>query len=463
MFFILNNDILIKKWRGGGGYYLFRDRLKRYPLSDEEYEILRQCDGNTELQKCFMTSKLEAARMIHPVEKGAEQLLPDQIKEYPNYYVQNIDWNITDICNYNCLHCFHAADVHSTGRAFFTLEEAQKLLDGMVECGLTGVRLTGGEPTLHPQFREILQEIRSRRLWLATLITNGSNLTEELLDTINSLFPGTQIMISFDGLGTHDWLRQHEGAEEKALRAIRLCVEAGFNVVINANLNRKNRGCMFDSVKLLGEMGVDAIRIIRTTEVPRWAENAEGMSLPVDEYYQFSADFAKMYKEGGIKTPVVIWQSMYLNGKRNTWTCYPVKAGAGKYNENAPICSAMFHKPSVLANGDIIPCASLAGLYGKMGIRMDNVKEVGLQKAMTGGVFVDALTHTCGEKLQKNRKCGSCKWGKNCQGGCPAMSSLYDGSLLGTDPTKCAFFENGWYEKYAAIMEGWRNVNPLGG
>ena len=160
MFFILNNDILIKKWRGGGGYYLFRDRLKRYPLSDEEYEILRQCDGNTELQKCFMTSKLEAARMIHPVEKGAEQLLPDQIKEYPNYYVQNIDWNITDICNYNCLHCFHAADVHSTGRAFFTLEEAQKLLDGMVECGLTGVRLTGGEPTLHPQFREILQEIR---------------------------------------------------------------------------------------------------------------------------------------------------------------------------------------------------------------------------------------------------------------------------------------------------------------
>lgn len=461
MYFILNKDILIKKWKGGCGYYLYRDRLKRFPLSDEEYEILRQCDGNTELQKCFMTSKLEAARMIHPVEKGAEQLLPDQMKEYPNYYVQNIDWNITDICNYNCLHCFHAADVHSTGRAFFTLEEARKLLDGMEECGLTGVRLTGGEPTLHPQFREILQEIRSRRLWLATLITNGSNLTEELLDTLRNLFPGTQIMISFDGLGAHDWLRQHKGAEEKALRAIRLSKEAGFNVVINANLNRKNRDCMFASVKLLDEMGVDAIRIIRTTEVPRWAENAEGMSLPVEEYYQFSADFAKMYRESGIKVPVIIWQSMYLNGRRNSWSCYTVKAGAGKYNENAPICSAMFHKPSVLANGDIIPCAPLAGLYGTLGIRMDNVKEVGLQKAMTGGVFVDALTHTCGEKLQKNRKCGSCKWGKNCQGGCPAMSSLYDGSLLGTDTTKCVFFENGWYEKYAAVMEGWRNINPL--
>ena len=90
-------------------------------------------------------------------------------------------------------------------------------------------------------------------------------------------------MIYFDGLGTHDWLRQHKGAEEKTLQVIRLCKEAGFNVMINSNLNRKNADCMFDSVKLLDEMGVDVIRIIRTTEVPRWAENAKGMSLPVDE------------------------------------------------------------------------------------------------------------------------------------------------------------------------------------
>lgn len=43
------------------------------------------------------------------------------------------------------------------------------------------------------------------------------------------------------------------------------------------------------------------------------------------------------------------------------------------------------------------------------------------------------------------------------------MASLFDGSLLGSDLTKCAFFHNGWYEKYAAIMEGWHNLNPLEG
>lgn len=461
MYFILEKNILLKKWQGGCGYYLYRDSNRRYPAEDDEYELLRQCDGNTDIRQCFLTKKLEAARMIHPVEKAAEKLLPDQIKEYPNYYVKNIDWNITDICNCNCLHCFHAADIHTTGRAFFTYDECLQFLDGMVECGLTGVRLTGGEPTMHPQFREILQAIRERGLWLNTLITNGLNLNEELLDYINGIFPGTQIMISFDGLGTHDWLRQHKGAEEKTLQVIRLCKEAGFNVMINSNLNRKNAGCMFDSVKLLDGMGVDVIRIIRTTEVPRWAENAGGMSLPLDEYYRFSADFAKMYKEGGINAPVMIWQSMYLNGKRKTWTCYAAKAGNCNYDEDAPACSAMYQKPAVLANGDIIPCAPLAGPYGNAGIRMDNVKEAGLQKAMTGGVFVDALTHTAGEKLRENKKCGSCRWAKNCQGGCPAMSFVFDGSLLGSDPTKCIFFNNGWYEKYAAVMDGWRNLNPL--
>ena len=41
------------------------------------------------------------------------------------------------------------------------------------------------------------------------------------------------------------------------------------------------------------------------------------------------------------------------------------------------------------------------------------------------------------------------------------MSFVFDGSLLGSDPTKCIFFNNGWYEKYAAVMDGWRNLNPL--
>ena len=461
MYYIIDPNIQIKKWQGGPAYYLHREGFKRYSLIEEDYELIKKCDGKTDITPCFASEKLELLGIIRPCEKDSACLLPDQIKEYPNYYVRNIDWNISDICNYRCLHCFHTAD-NSMQRDSFSWEEALRFLDEMRDCGLTGVRLTGGEPTLYPRFREILQAIKDRELRLTTLITNGSNLDEDLISFIKSIHPKTEIRISFDGIGHHDWLRQHKGAEEQFKHAVRLCKEAVLFVYINMNINRRNRDVIFDSVKMLAAMGVDGIRIIKTTEVPRWQLNGENLTLKGTEYYDFCVDFAEKFKNSGINVPVTIWQSLYLDPRKKTFTCLALKSSVCRFDENAPICRPMYNnKPSVLANGDIIPCAPMAGLFASKGIRMDNVKTDGLQKALTSGVFIDAITHTVGEKLRVNPKCGSCSWGKVCQGGCPAVSLLFGGSLLSSDPTKCEFFSSGYYEKYCRILEGWKNLNPI--
>ena len=132
--------------------------------------------------------------------------------EYPNKLSCVIDWTITERCNYNCLHCFHAAD-NNVHREEFSREEALRLLEEAEACGVSAIRLTGGEPTLYPYFREIVEEIRKRGMRLKTLITNGSLMDDELAAFIKSLHPKAQIMLSFDGIGTHDWLRQHQGSE----------------------------------------------------------------------------------------------------------------------------------------------------------------------------------------------------------------------------------------------------------
>ena len=69
------------------------------------------------------------------------------------------------------------------------------------------------------------------------------------------------------------------GAEETALRAIRLCVENGFPVKVQTNMNRRNRDSMLKTAERLDGMGVAEMRIIRTTEAPRWVQNA-GRRLP---------------------------------------------------------------------------------------------------------------------------------------------------------------------------------------
>lgn len=375
--------------------------------------------------------------------------------------IRSIDWTITDRCNYNCLHCFHAAD-NTTHRDEFSFDEAMRLLDDIAGCGIPSVRLTGGEPTLYPYFKEVVKGIRERGLDLKTLITNGSLLDDELLGFIKQYHPQAEIMISFDGIGCHDWLRQHKGSEEQAVKAVRASVKAGFPVIINSNVNRRNRGVMFESFLMLAKEGVNRFRIIRTTEAPRWELNKEDYTLTPGEYYDFSCEFAAKYKACKYPVPVVIWQSLFLDRWTETFSCLPVVSPPEDYCGDSYLCAAVFNKLSIQANGETAPCAPLGGYFALHGIHMGNVHNESLKDLLKGGKLVSGITHTVAEKLRENKKCGACRYAKSCQGGCPALSILSGGSMLSSDKYKCVFFENGYYEKFCETMEGWGDLNPLG-
>lgn len=461
MYYVLDDKITIKKWKGGRTAYTISGIPKLLHLSEEEYSLLKRCDGETDLVPTDTLRVFEMLRVIVRCEKGKCRPKPGQIREYSNYHFRNIDWTITERCNYNCLHCFQAADNGRRHREEFSKEEAFRLLEEAERCGISGIRLTGGEPTMYPFFKDVVEEIRARGLYLLTLITNGSLLDEELIGFVKEIHPEAQIMLSFDGIGTHDWLRQQKGSEKQVISAIKLCKKAGFYVRINMNVNRRNRNVVYDSAKMLADLGVDKIRMIKTTEAPRWRQNAADESLTIDEYYDLSADFARRYKEEGMQVPVTIWQSLYLDGAGKRFSMLPVKASACKMNENATICSAMITKISVQPNGNIIPCAPLAGLYTLLGVEMENVKRDGLQKVLTEGLLVDQVLKTVREKRAFKAKCSNCRFFENCQGGCAALSMLFGGNLLAPDDYKCAFFENGYYEKYLKALEGWNNIKPM--
>lgn len=91
---------------------------------------------------------------------------------------------------------------------------------------------------LHKSFFEILEGIYARGMYVEELNTNGYFIDRQALDRMKAIGCIPLMKISFDGLGYHDWMRAHQGAEETALRAIRLCVENGFPVKVQTNMNR---------------------------------------------------------------------------------------------------------------------------------------------------------------------------------------------------------------------------------
>ena len=190
--------------------------------------------------------------------------------------------------------------------------KAQKLIAEAENCGINAFTITGGEPMLHPHFMDIIRGIYAHGMYVEELNTNGFFITQKILDEMKEIGCRPLMKISFDGIGHHDWLRNREGAEEDTLRAIRMCVENGFRVKAQTNVHRLNVGSMLPTAKLLDSMGVSEMRIIRTTESPRWRQNAGDACLTPEEYFDTAIRFSEAYARTDNRMDIDIWQLMHL-------------------------------------------------------------------------------------------------------------------------------------------------------
>lgn len=93
----------------------------------------------------------------------------------------NVFWHLTDFCNYKCHYCpawLKAGDFHQGRKAGFpTDEEIHEFLDKLENVYLAGGRklhmmLSGGEPTIHPMFAEIIK--RCKPYGVVSITSNGS-------------------------------------------------------------------------------------------------------------------------------------------------------------------------------------------------------------------------------------------------------------------------------------------------
>ena len=92
----------------------------------------------------------------------------------------------------------------------------------MAECGVLQVDITGGEPFVRKDFWQLVDRIRSYGMVIGKDLYKRLLLHEAILDAFEQRGINPAFSISFDGVGWHDWMRGVPGAEEAALRALRL-------------------------------------------------------------------------------------------------------------------------------------------------------------------------------------------------------------------------------------------------
>jgi len=150
-------------------------------------------------------------------------------QENHKYPLNQIYFYLTEGCNLRCRHCWIAPKYQSEGNSYpaLDLDLFKSIIEQAKPLGLTGVKLTGGEPLLHPEIYEILEYIRTEDLSL-TVETNGVLCTAELAQKMAAC-TDPFVSVSLDGaeVETHEWVRGVEGCFEDALEGIRNLMDAG--------------------------------------------------------------------------------------------------------------------------------------------------------------------------------------------------------------------------------------------
>ena len=460
MNYILNETIALRSWWRVPYAYYVKGVLTARKLTKEEFELLSRCDGQSEIEESELLTKFLENGMIAACKKGERSLSPWQKMTCDNRYFPEMNWMITGKCNYNCLHCFNAAD-NSPLMAEFSLEEAERLLDDAMVCGINAFTITGGEPMCHKSFLPILEGIYRRGMYVEELNTNGFYITQEILDRMKEIGCDPLVKISFDGLGHHDWLRNRKGAEEDALRAIALCIKNGFRVMAQTNVHRRNVDSMIATARLLDAMGVTKMRIIRTTEVPRWNENAQGATLDLEEYFDRMLDFCRVYSGEEHRMTIDVWQFIVLYPKTKSYSLSTVACREGEFKPTRPVCRGNRSMIAVAANGNVFPCMQMSGTYESKNDILGNVKPSGLRPILQMGKYLAEVCTTVGDLAAVNAECNACQYFKYCAAGCRALALTLTADKMGVDPSKCLFYKKGYYQKALDAMGDWHNNTPI--
>ena len=145
---------------------------------------------------------------------------------------------LTAGCNLACRHCWLAPKFDATGDRYPTLpvDLFETAIREAKPLGLSGVKLTGGEPLLHPNIVSLLEIARREELGL-TIETNGVLCTPELAAEI-AKSPRRFVSVSMDGAdaATHEWVRGVSGSFTKAQQAVRNLVAVGIRPQIILSL-----------------------------------------------------------------------------------------------------------------------------------------------------------------------------------------------------------------------------------
>lgn len=351
--------------------------------------------------------------------------LPDGVPPLRTLYLY-----LSNSCNLACRHCWitpRFVDGRAHPGDVIDVEALRAAVAEALPLGLSRAKFSGGEPLLHPRFREIAAMLTEMGPTL-DMETNGTLLTADLARFLKDETNANFISISLDGgdAATHDAFRGVPGAFAGALRGLACLTDAGYtNVQLIMSVYHGNLAQVDAVARLAAERGARSVKLNPVNSMGRGGamqERGEGLDLHerLELARYLREELRPRLKAEGIalelilSTPLALEPlSEIMRRRGHTGTC------------------GVLGILGILGTGEIALCGigrTIPELvYGRLG--QGSIREIWF-----GHPTIQALRQALADVDAYPGICGECALASACRTGCVAQNYVDGQQLLWPDP-----------------------------
>ncbi len=328
-------------------------------------------------------------------------------------YPPSIDWELTSICNHNCVHCYNFW--RGTGIVDKSLPSEDyyvSVANRIVDSNPVSVQITGGEPLLvWKQFKKAFQILIDSGINVS-INTNATLVTEEIAEFLgrNSI----DAFVSYPCLkkDIFDSIVHCKGAFERAESGINTLLKYGVRVSLNMVVTKINLPYVYETgVYLKNKFSINYFSATKASFPQNATLEFKEKILNLDEFNFMLKELIKVKNEMGIKVDSAWVYSMcgFENQEILEQFGFHRKCGCGRYNF------------VIDSSGNMKACGCDSRTYGNI-----------LDDSFENAISRMNVWHT-GEQLPE--KCVTCKNLKYCGGGCRLDAVSMIQSYCGLDST----------------------------
>jgi SynChlorMet cassette radical SAM/SPASM protein ScmF len=326
--------------------------------------------------------------------------LPKGIPPLRQYY-----FYLTAGCNLACQHCWltpaYQPEGSTGGHLDFDL--FQLAIEEGIPLGLTGVKLTGGEPLLHPDFLRIVDFLYEKDIPV-TMETNGTLVSKDMAVYLKEKSTLHDVSVSLDGAqgDTHDTFRGVKGSFARACQGIHWLVEAGYHPQIIMSLHTGNINEIETLVRLAEELQANSVKFNIIQPSGRGEKLAErGRTLDIQKLIE-TGRWVEQDLQKKVSIPLYYSHPMAFQSLKRL-----LAHGADR--------CGIFNILGILANGHMAMCG--------IGMEIEELRYGTLGKDTVAQVWCEhPMLKLLREQIPKQLEgvCGECLFRWQCMGSCIA-------------------------------------------